>query len=140
MDVIALIHARLGADLPLATLLADYRGTPAVFAERVPPDAAPPWVLIEGVYLDTPEDGRGVRLRRLQVRLRCLDRAAGGGARLQAVAARTRALLQGEALEAASGALLAQTCSGPLAEAAEAGFLQRRLELSLLFNEREEED
>ena len=138
MDVIALLHRHLAADLPLAALLASYRGRPAVFTERVPPDAEPPWILIEGILRDVAEDGRGVRLRRVEVGLRCLDRAAAGGGRLWAVAARARVLLHGEALAAASGAFLAPACSGPVAEAAEPGFLQRRLDLSLLLNDVEE--
>ena len=138
MDVIAFLHGRLAEDLPLAALLASYRGGPAVFSEKVPPDASPPWVLIEGVVRDSSEDCRGLRLRRQEVRLRCLDRGSEGGGRLQAIAARVRALLHGEGMAAASGALLAQSCSGPLLDPGEAGFQQRRLELSLLFNDLEE--
>lgn len=139
MDVIAFIHGRLAEDLPLAALLASYRGEPSVFGDRVPPDAEPPWILLEGPLSEEAEDARGLRLRRLELRLRCLDRTGAGGGRLQAVAARVRALLHEWELVAGGGLLLAQVCSGPLAEAAEEGFLQHRFDVSLLCNELGEE-
>lgn len=139
MDLIGLVHARLSDDLALAALLADYRGQPAVFSDRVPPDARPPWILIEGSVADAPADTRGLRLRALELSLRCLDKAEAGGGSLDAVAARARALLHGEELAAAGGAVLAQSCAGPLAQAPAAGFLQRRLTLRLLLNEVEED-
>ena len=138
MDVIGFIHGHLAEDLPLAALLASYRGGPAVFSEKVPPDASPPWVLIEGVVRDSSEDCRGLRLRRQEVRLRCLDRGSEGGGRLQAIAARVRAAARRRHGRGQRRALLAQSRSGPLLDPGEAGFQQRRLELSLLFNDLEE--
>lgn len=138
MDVTALIHARLSTDLPLAALLSDYRGQPAVFADSVPADAEPPWILIEGVASDVPQDARGLRLRELRLALRCLDATGAGSGRLEAVAARARALLHEDDLEAAGAALLAQSCHGPIRAPSERGFLERRLELRLLLNETEE--
>src|SRR5690606_28910034 len=119
MDVIAFLHGRLAEDLPLAALLASYRGEPSVFGDRVPPDAEPPWILLEGPLSEEAEDARGLRLRRLELRLRSLDRAGAGGVRLQSVAARVRALLHEWGLVTGGGLLLAQCGSGPLAEAVE---------------------
>src|SRR5690625_71907 len=139
MDVTAAIHQQLAADLPLAALLSRYREGPAIFNGVVPPDAEPPWILIEGIRRDEAADTRGLRLRRLQVRLRCIAAAGAGGGRLQALAARAQALLHGTAPAKGSGAFLAQSCSGPLVEPGGPGYLQQRLELSLLFNDFEEE-
>lgn|SRR5690554_6068461 len=138
MDVVALLYDRLSADLPLAALLSDYRGQPAVFSEAVPPDAEPPWILIEGVAADVPQDARGLRLRELRLALRCFDATGAGSGRLEAVAARARTLLHDGELMAPAAALLAQTCHGPTRVRSERGFLERRLELRLLLNETEE--
>lgn len=138
MDLAALIYQRLANDLPLAALLADYRDHPAIFHERVPLDAQPPWIVLDGVTADEPADARGLRLRSLRFALRCLAAAGEGGAALDAVAARARALLHGEELAATTGAVLAQSCAGPVAAATERGFLQRRLELRLLLNDSDE--
>src|SRR5690606_26795827 len=139
MDVIAFLHGRLAEDLPLAALLASYRGEPSVFGDRVPPEAEPPWILLEGPLSEEAEDARGLRLRRLELRLRCLDRAGAGGGRLQAVAARVRALLHEWELVAGGGLLLGQFCCWRLAEAAAEGFLQHRCDVRLLCNELGEE-
>lgn len=138
MDVVALLYDRLSADLPLAALLSNYRGHPAVFCDSVPPDAEPPWILIEGVTADAPQDARGLRVRELRLALRCLDATGAGSGRLAAVAARARALLHEGELVPAGAALLAQSCHGPIRAPAERGFLERRLELRLLLNETEE--
>lgn len=140
MDPIAVLHARLSADLPLAALLAVYRGQPAVFVEGpVPAAARPPWVQLVGVVADAPEDSRGLHLRRLRLELRCVEAAEAGTGRLQAVAARLRALLQAPDLELPGARVLAQDCAGPALLEGERHLLQRRLELRLLIETTAEE-
>lgn len=140
MDPIAALHARLSADLPLAALLTVHRGQPAVFVEGpVPAEAQTPWVQLVGITADAPEDARDLRLRRLRLELRCVDAAAAGSGRLQAVAARVRALLQAPELELPGARVLAQDCAGPTLLEGDRHFLQRRLELRLLIETTAEE-
>jgi hypothetical protein len=107
------IHARLSGDASLASLLATYRGAPAVFTADVPEDAELPYVVAVGEVTYEPFDSKTTRGRRLTRDARCYAPAGGSAIVVEQIAERVRALLHRYRLEVDGFQVLVAVAQGP---------------------------
>ena len=113
----AAIAARLGGDPELASLLATYRGGPAVFTiDPAPEDAELPYIVTAGEVTQTPADTKTGRGRQVWRDVRCYAPADGSAVTVEAMAERVRTLLhRSSALDIDGFRVTVAECSGPVA-------------------------
>jgi hypothetical protein len=113
----AAIAARLGGDPELASLLAGYRGGPAVFTvDPAPEDAELPYIVTAGEVTQTPADTKTGRGRQVWRDVRCYAAADGSAVTVEAMAERVRTLLhRSSALDIDGFRVTVAECSGPVA-------------------------
>ena len=113
----AAIAARLGGDPELASLLAGYRGGPAVFTvDPAPEDAELPYIVTAGEVTQTPVDTKTDRGRQVWRDVRCYAAVDGSAVTVEAMAERVRTLLhRSPALDIDGFRVTVAECSGPVA-------------------------
>ena len=113
----AAIAARLEGDPELASLLAGYRGGPAVFTvDPAPEDAELPYIVTAGEVTQTPADTKTGRGRQVWRDVRCYAAADGSAVTVEAMAERVRTLLhRSSALDIDGFRVTVAECSGPVA-------------------------
>lgn len=114
----AAIAARLEGDPELASLLATYRGGPAVFTiDPAPEDAELPYIVTAGEVTQTPADTKTGRGRQVWRDVRCYAPADGSAVTVEAIAERVWILLhrQSPALDIEGFRVTVAECSGPVA-------------------------
>jgi len=115
MPITQAVYDRLANDATLAGLLADYRGTPAVFTtDPAPGDAALPYIVSAGQPMDAAFDTKTSRGRSLMRDVRCYAAADGSAALIEQIAERVRALFHRQALVIAGFVWIWAECSGPI--------------------------
>lgn len=115
MPITQAVYDRMANDATLAGLLADYRGTPAVFTtDPAPGDARLPYIVTAGHPVNAPFDTKTSRGRSLWRDVRCYAAADGSAALVEQIAERVRALFHRQALVIAGFVWLWAECSGPI--------------------------
>jgi len=115
MPITQTFYDRMVNDATLAVMLADYRGTPAVFTtDPAPGDAVLPYIVSAGQPVDTPFDTKITRGRSLSRDVRCYAAADGSAALIEQIAERVRALFHRQALVIAGFVWIWAECSGPI--------------------------
>lgn len=110
------IHGKLSTDPTIASLLASYRGSPAVFTmDPVPGDAELPYIVSAGEVSQVPADTKttiGVESTR---DIRCYDAATGSPVVVEAVANRVRELFHRSELSVLGWTWVLSVVTGPTA-------------------------
>jgi len=116
MPLTQAIHDRLVNDATLAGLLADYRGSPAVFTtDPAPGDAVLPYIVSAGDPVDMAYDTKLSRGRHVWRDVRCYAAADGSAALIEQIAERVRALFHRQAITISGFVWLWAECSRPVA-------------------------
>lgn len=112
----AAIYDRLAGDTELASMLAIYRGEPAVFTvDPAPGDAVLPFIVSAGHAVDTAWDTKTTQGREIWRDVRCYAPADGSATLIESIAERVRALLHRQALAVDGFGVWLTECSGPIA-------------------------
>lgn len=115
MDLTGPLHERLAGDAELVTLLADYRGEPAVFTvDPAPGDASLPYIVAAGHVVDNPWDTKTTRGRQVWRDVRCYAPATGSAVVVEAIAERVRELLHKHRLEVEGHVTYLAEVAGPI--------------------------
>ena len=116
MNLTEAMHARMVGDPTLVTMLALYKGEPAVFTtDPAPGDAVLPYIVSAGEAVNTPFDTKTTRGNRMWRDVRCYDHANGSVIRVEAIAERVRALFHRQSFLIPGFAWIWAECSGPIA-------------------------
>ena len=116
MNLTEAMHARMVGDPTLVTMLALYKGEPAVFTtDPAPGDALLPYIVSAGEVVDTPFDTKTTRGRTVWRDVRCYDNAGGSAVAVELMAERVRALFHRQAVLITDFAWVWGECSGPVA-------------------------
>ncbi len=114
MNLTEAIYARLSGDASLVSLLASYRGAPAIFTpDPVPDDAEMPYIASPGDVTASPYDTKTSRGRQVTRDVRCYEPAAGSVVVVEQIAERVRALLHRYRLEVDGFSVIVAVASGP---------------------------
>lgn len=110
------LYERLAGDYELASMLASYAGSPAIFTIDPPPgDATLPYIITAGEVSQAPFDTKTGQGRDLRRDVRCYAPASGSAVVIEAIAERVRALLHRQPLEVDGFGIFVAECQGPIA-------------------------
>ena len=115
MPITQAVYDKLANDATLAGLLADYRGSPAVFTtDPAPGDATLPYIVAAGAPVDMSFDTKVTRGRQVWRDVRCYAAADGSAGLIERIAERVRALFHRRAITIHGFVWLWAECSGPI--------------------------
>jgi len=115
MPLTQAVYDRMTNDGMLAGLLADYRGSPAVFTtDPAPGDAVLPYIVAAGAPVDMSFDTKLSRGRQVWRDVRCYAAADGSAGLIEQIAERVRALFHRQVITIAGFVWLWAECSGPI--------------------------
>ncbi len=108
-------HDLFSGDAILQDLLADYRGSPAVFTtDPAPGDAVKPYIITAGEAVHRPFDTKLTRGREIWRDVRCYADDTGSAALVEQIAERVRALLHRQIIAVDGFTVEVVDCLGPI--------------------------
>lgn len=135
LNLTAAVEARLKADIPLAALLAQYQGDPAIFTSwPVPADAERPYVVTAGHVADVDNDADGISLRTIVRDVACYGDNRGSAKEIEEIAEAVRSALHGQIFTIDGGHLLVCRCAGPIVAPTDDRVIGRIVTASFLVN------
>lgn len=109
------VYDCLVGDATLVSMLATYRGAPAVFTiDPVPGDAKLPYIVTAGEVAQSPWDTKTSRGRRAFRDIRCYAEASGTTVQVEAIAERVRELFHRFQLPVSGFGVLVASAAGPV--------------------------
>lgn len=109
------IYDKLAGDATLIGLLAEYKGSPAIFTtDPAPGDADKPYIVTVGEVSQAPFDTKTTRGREAIRDVRCYAEANGSAVVIEAIVERVRALLHRQPIVIDGFTWLVSNVTGPI--------------------------
>lgn len=129
------LHARLADDASIRSMVAEYRGAPAIFTSvTVPSDASRPYIIISGSASDIDDGADDVELRSIERDIGCYADNTGSIAFIDELAEAVRASLHGSSFTIGDKRVLVCRCSGPLVAPTDDSVVGRIVTAAFLIN------